>query len=64
MVREAEEVESKANFIHKMAFALKEAHKIKYRILLLHQTEYTTRQSLSIFAKRLGRNPQITCQHY
>ena len=64
MVREAEGAESKADFTHKTAFALKEAHQTKYGILLLHQTEYLTRQSLSILAKRLGRNPQITCQHY
>ena len=40
MVREAEEAESKGDFIHKMVIALKEAHKTKYGILLLHQTEY------------------------
>ena len=40
LVREAEGAESKADFIHKMAIALKEAQKTEYWILLLHQTEY------------------------
>jgi four helix bundle protein len=40
LVREAEGAESKADFIHKLSIALKEAQKTEYWILLLHQTEY------------------------
>ena len=39
-VKEAEGAESKADFIHKLSIALKEAQKTEYWILLLHQTEY------------------------
>ncbi len=40
MVREAEQAESKADFVHKMAIALKEANETEYWILLLHETKY------------------------
>jgi four helix bundle protein len=40
MVREAEQAESKPDFIHKMAIALKEANETEYWILLLRETEY------------------------
>ncbi len=40
LVREAEQAESKADFIHKMAIALKEANETDYWIELLHQTNY------------------------
>lgn len=39
MVREAEQAESKADFIHKMAIALKEANETGYWIALLAQTD-------------------------
>ena len=39
LVREAEHAESKADFIHKMAIALKEANETDYWIDLLHQSE-------------------------
>ena len=44
MVREAEQGESKADFIHKMAIALKEANETEYWILLLRETNYLTPQ--------------------
>ncbi len=40
LVREAEQGESTADFIHKMAIALKEAHESEYWIDLLHQSSY------------------------
>lgn len=40
LVREAEQAESKPDFIHKMAIALKEANETEYRILLRQQTGY------------------------
>ena len=40
LVREAEHAESKADFIHKMAIAQKEANETDYWIELLHQSEY------------------------
>lgn len=40
LVREAEHAESKADFIHKMSVALKEANETLYWLELLHQGEY------------------------
>jgi four helix bundle protein len=40
LVRESEHAESKADFIHKMSIALKEANETEYWLLLLHDTEY------------------------
>jgi len=40
LIREAEQAESKADFIHKMAIALKEAHETDYWLELLHETDY------------------------
>ncbi len=49
LVREADQAESKADFIHKLAIALKEANETEYWILLLGQTNYLTpKQSESI----------------
>ena len=49
LVREAEQAESKADFIHKLAIALKEANETEYWILLLGKTNYLTpKQSESI----------------
>jgi len=45
LVREAEHAESKADFIHKMTIALKEANETLYWLELLHQSEYLTKQS-------------------
>ena len=39
LVYEAEQAESKADFIHKMAIALKEANETDYWIELLYQSE-------------------------
>jgi four helix bundle protein len=40
LVREAEQGESKADFIHKMSLALKEANETDYWLELLHKTDY------------------------
>lgn len=40
MVRETEHAENKANFIHKLSIALKEANESEYWIELLHKSEY------------------------
>ena len=40
MVREAEQAESKLDFVHKLAIAQKEAHETDYWLELLFQSEY------------------------
>ncbi len=42
LVREAEQAESKPDFVHKMAIALKEANETEYWIMLLRRTDYLT----------------------
>jgi four helix bundle protein len=42
LVREAEQAESKPDFVHKMGIALKEANETEYWILLLSETGYLT----------------------
>ncbi len=42
LVREAEQAESKLDFIHKLAIALKEANETEYWVFLLQETEYLT----------------------
>ena len=44
MVREAEQAESKPDFIHKLAIAQKEANEAEYWIELLHQSGYLDMQ--------------------
>jgi four helix bundle protein len=44
LVREAEQAESKPDFIHKMAIALKEANETEYWVLLLAETSYLNAQ--------------------
>lgn len=49
LVREAEQAESKPDFIHKMAIALKESNETEYWVLLLAETDYlNTQESESI----------------
>lgn len=42
LIREAEHGESKADFIHKLSIALKEANETDYWICLLKDTDYLT----------------------
>ena len=51
LIREAEQGESKANFIHKLAIALKEAKETEYWLALLFHSDYVEEKSyLSINA--------------
>lgn len=43
LVRESEHAESKADFIHKLSIALKEANESDYWIELLHRSGYLTK---------------------
>ncbi|MGZ5243465.1 MAG: four helix bundle protein [Bacteroidia bacterium] len=47
LVREAEQAESKADFIHKMAVAQKEANESEYWIELLFQSNYIDQKMYS-----------------
>jgi four helix bundle protein len=47
LVREAEHAESKADFIHKMSIALKEANETEYWLELLYKGEYMGEQSFT-----------------
>lgn len=47
LVREAEHAESKADFIHKMSIALKEANETLYWLELFYQSDYITDQSFA-----------------
>lgn len=56
LVREAQQAESKADFIHKLAIALKEANETDYWLELLHQSDYIDAkgfQSISADAEEL-----------
>ena len=56
LVREAQQAESKADFIHKLAIALKEANETDYWLELLHQSGYIDLkgfQSISADAQEL-----------
>lgn len=44
-VREAEHAESKADFVHKLSIALKEANETLYWLELLHESEYIDYQN-------------------
>ena len=49
LVREAQQAESNADFVHKLSVALKEANETEYWLLLLTKTDYiSTQQSTSI----------------
>lgn len=45
LVRESEHGESKADFIHKLNIALKEANETEYWLMLLHDTGYMDEKS-------------------
>lgn len=45
LFREAEHAESKADFIHKLSIALKEANETEYWLMLLHDTDYLQEKS-------------------
>lgn len=45
LVKEAQHGESKADFIHKLSIALKEANETEYWLTLLYKTDYITSKS-------------------
>lgn len=47
LVKEAEQAESKSDFIHKLNIALKEANETEYWLELLAKTNYLTQQEFS-----------------
>lgn len=51
LIREAEHAQSKADFIHKMSIALKEANETDYWIDLLYQTDYIDNKSYESISK-------------
>lgn len=53
LVRESEYAESKADFIHKLAIALKEANETEYWLELLHQSSYINSKSFQSIATDL-----------
>src|SRR5574342_538075 len=50
LVREAEHAESRADFVHKMNIALKEANETMYWLDLLHPGDYLDKQSYQSIA--------------
>lgn len=48
LVRESEHAESKADFIHKMSIALKEANETDYWIGLLYQSKLLTTKNMCL----------------
>lgn len=51
LVRESEQAESKADFIHKLSISLKEANETEYWLLLLHETDFITAQEFESIQK-------------
>jgi len=47
LIREAEHAESRADFIHKMNIALKEANETEYWLTLLHDSEFINDNSFN-----------------
>lgn len=45
LVKESEHAQSKADFIHKMSIALKEANETEYWLMLLKDSEYISEES-------------------
>ena len=54
MVREAQNAESKADFIHKLAIAQKECDETIYWLELLIQSGYLTNKNLEVYTRRLA----------
>ena len=49
LIREAEHAESKADFLHKMNVALKEANETGYWLLLLHRGSYINENEFQVY---------------
>jgi four helix bundle protein len=50
LIREAEHAESKADFLHKMSIALKEANETEYWLLLLKEGKFLSEQEYTVLA--------------
>jgi four helix bundle protein len=50
LIREAEHAESKADFLHKMSIALKEANETEYWLLLLKEGKFLSEQEYTALA--------------
>ena len=48
LIRESEQAESRADFIHKLSIALKEADETEYWLALLHETEYLNEKGVPL----------------
>lgn len=44
LIKESEHAESKADFIHKLSIALKEANETEYWLMLLNETDYISQK--------------------
>jgi len=53
LVRESEHAESKADFIHKLSIALKEANESEYWLELLFASEYITKDKFDEYSKSI-----------
>jgi four helix bundle protein len=49
LIRESEQAESKADFIHKLSISLKETNETEYWLLLLKETDYIIQLNLKIY---------------
>ena len=61
-IREAEQAQSRADFINKLNIALKEANETEYWLELLIRTEYITREqyeSINNDSTEINNNPQL-----
>ncbi len=54
LVREAEQGESKRDFVHKLSIALKEANETAYWLDLLHQSDFVELESYQSISKDLA----------
>ena len=52
-IRESEHAQSKADFIHKLSIALKEANETEYWIDLLFETKYLTQTEFDIIKPKI-----------
>ena len=64
LVREAEQAESKPDFIHKMAIALKEANETEYWFLLLRETGYLNTNEAESFIDADKELLKLLTQHH
>ncbi len=55
LVRESEHAESKADFIHKLSIALKEANESEYWLDLLYKSDYIDKTILNLIKLRLNK---------